>query len=215
MAASRETRDRAAELRTELSRHIRLYHVLSQPEITDAEYDALMRELQSLEAEHPELQTLDSPTQRIGAPPASGFEEVTHPVPLLSLSNVFGPDDLSAWHRRITEFLEIDRFDMVCEVKIDGLAIALTYEDGILVRGATRGDGVTGEDVRANIRTIRTIPLRLEGDDFPTRLEVRGEIYFPKIAFDAYNEERVANDLPPYMNPRNSASGSLRQLDSR
>ncbi len=215
MATSRQTRDRAAELRTELSRHIRLYHVLSQPEITDAEYDALMRELQSLEAEHSELQTPDSPTQRIGAPPASGFEEVTHTVPLLSLSNVFGPDDLSAWHRRITEFLEIDRFDMVCEVKIDGLAIALTYEDGVLVRGATRGDGVTGEDVTANIRTIKSIPLRLEGGDYPPRLEVRGEIYFPKTAFNAFNEERVANGLPPYMNPRNSASGSLRQLDSR
>ncbi|MCH7739008.1 MAG: NAD-dependent DNA ligase LigA, partial [Chloroflexi bacterium] len=215
MAASRQTRDRAAELRTELSRHLRMYHVLSQPEITDAEYDALMRELQSMEAEHPELQTPDSPTQRIGAPPAAGFEEVTHPVPLLSLSNVFGSDDLSAWHRRITEFLEIDRFDMVCEVKIDGLAIALTYEDGVLVQGATRGDGVTGEDVTANIRTIKSIPLRLAGGDYPPRLEVRGEIYFPRAAFDAYNRERVANDLPPYMNPRNSASGSLRQLDSR
>ena len=215
MPATKTTKARALELREQLNRHNHLYYIANQPEFSDAEYDALMQELRGIEAEQPDLLSPDSPTQRVGAPPAPEFIEITHPVPLLSLSNVFGDDDLIAWHRRVSDFLEIDEFPMVCEVKIDGLAIALTYESGVLTRGATRGDGVTGEDVTANIRTIGSIPLRLQGGDFPQRLEVRGEIYFPKKAFDAYNEERVAEGLPPYMNPRNSASGSLRQLDSR
>ena len=215
MPATQDLKARALELREQLNRHNHLYYVEDQPELTDAEYDVLMQELRGIEDEHPDLLSPDSPTQRVGAPPAPEFTEVTHPVPLLSLSNVFDDDDLIAWHRRVSEFLEVDEFPMVCEVKVDGLAIALTYEGGILIRGATRGDGLTGEDVTANIRTIRSIPLRLQGSDYPQRLEVRGEIYFPKKAFDTYNEERVAEGLPPYMNPRNSASGSLRQLDSR
>lgn len=215
MPATKTTKARALELREQLNRHNHLYYIANQPELSDAEYDALMQELRGIEAEYPDLLSPDSPTQRVGAPPAPEFIEITHPAPLLSLSNVFGDDDLIAWHHRVSEFLEIDEFPMVCEVKIDGLAIALTYESGVLTRGATRGDGVTGEDVTANIRTIGSIPLRLQGGDFPQRLEVRGEIYFPKKAFDAFNEERVVEGLPPYMNPRNSASGSLRQLDSR
>jgi DNA ligase (NAD+) len=215
MPCTETTKARALDLREQLNLHNYLYYIVNQPELTDALYDALMQELRGIESEHPDLLTPDSPTQRVGAPPAPEFTEVTHPVPLLSLSNVFGDDELIAWHRRVSEFLEIDEFPMVCEVKIDGLAIALTYENGVLIRGATRGDGKTGEDVTANIRTIGSIPLRLRGSDFPQRLEVRGEIYFPKKAFGAFNEERVAEGLPPYMNPRNSASGSLRQLDSQ
>jgi len=206
---------RAAELRDELNRANHLYHALQTPEITDEQYDALMRELQALEDRYPDLVSLDSPTQRVGAPPAPEFREVVHPVPLLSLGNVFGPDELRAWHRRILEFLEIDRFDMVCELKVDGLAVALTYEDGVLVRGATRGDGARGEDVTANLRAVRTVPLRLRGSGVPPRVEVRGEVFFPTGAFARYNEQREAEGLSPYVNPRNAASGALRQLDSR
>jgi DNA ligase (NAD+) len=215
MTSPKKIADRADELRAQLNRHNRLYYVLDSPEIGDAEYDGLMVELRGIEAEYSELATLDSPTQRVGAPPVPEFAEVTHPEPLLSLSNVFDDDELDAWARRITEFLEIDQFDMVCETKIDGLAVALTYENGLLVRAATRGDGTRGEDVTANIRTIKSIPLRLEGDDYPPLLEARGEVYFPRNAFEAYNAERVEADLPPYVNPRNAAAGSLRQLDSR
>lgn len=215
MPTSKQAKQRAFDLSEQLNHHNYLYYIAEQPEATDAEYDALMGELRTLEAQYPELVSPDSPTQRVGAPPAPEFKTVTHPVALLSLSNVFDNDGLIAWHRRVSEFLEVDDFPMVCEVKVDGLAIALTYEDGVLVRGATRGDGQTGEDVTANIRTIGSIPLRLQGSDFPKRLEARGEIYFPKAAFDSFNEERIAAGLAPYMNPRNSASGSLRQLDSR
>jgi DNA ligase (NAD+) len=215
MPVPKKAKQRAFDLSEQLNRHNYLYYIAEQPEATDAEYDALMVELRGLEAQYPELVSPDSPSQRVGAPPAPEFKTVTHPVALLSLSNVFDDDGLIAWHRRVSEFLEVGNFPMVCEVKVDGLAIALTYEDGVLVRGATRGDGQTGEDVTANIRTIGSIPLRLQGDDYPKRLEVRGEIYFPKAAFDAFNEERIAAGLAPYMNPRNSASGSLRQLDSR
>lgn len=207
--------ERAGELRAELNRHNRLYYVLAQSQISDAEYDELMRELRAIESEHPELAAPDSPTQRVGASPSPEFAEVVHPVPLLSLSNVSTEEELAAWHRRVCELLDIDGFEMVCELKIDGLAVALTYEDGVLVRGATRGDGERGEDVTANLRTIRTVPLRLEGDDFPSLLEARGEVFFPGSAFDRYNKERLADDLPAYVNPRNAASGSLRQLDSR
>ena len=186
MPATETTKARALDLREKLNLHNHLYYIVNQPEVTDALYDALMQELRGIESENPDLLTPDSPTQRVGASPAPEFTEVTHPVPLLSLSNVFDDDELIVWHRRVSEFLEIDEFPMVCEVKIDGLAIALTYENGVLTRGATRGDGETGEDVTANIRTIGSIPLRLQGGDFPQRLEVRGEIYFPKKAFHLY-----------------------------
>ena len=205
---------RAEALRRELNRHLHLYHVLSQPEISDAEYDALFRELQALENESPELVTPDSPTQRVGAEPAEGFAQVEHVTPMLSLGNAFDDDELLAWHTRATATLELDQFDMVCELKFDGLAVALTYENGVLVRGATRGNGSVGEDVTSNLRTIRSIPLRVMGDA-PSRFEVRGEVVFPVSAFRKFNEEREAQGLQTYANPRNTAAGSLRQLDPR
>jgi len=210
-----EAAKRTESLRAALNRHNYLYYVLDQPEISDAEYDRLMAELRAIEERFPSLVSPDSPTQRVGAPPSAQFAEVVHPVPLLSLGNVFKEEELIAWYRRVCEYLDLDRFDMVCELKIDGLAVAITYENGVLVRGATRGDGVRGEDVTANLRTIRSVPLHLIGDAFPRLLEARGEVYFPKDAFEAFNEERIAQGLQPYMNPRNAAAGSLRQLDSR
>lgn len=209
-----DIRDRAKQLRGELSRHNHLYYVLDQPETSDAEYDRLMVELRRLEELHPELVTPDSPTQRVGAAPAEGFPAVQHPVPLLSLANAFDEDELRAWHRRATNLLDGATFNMVCELKLDGLAVALTYEKGLLVRGATRGDGHRGEDVTQNLRTIRSIPLSVPGDA-PDRFEVRGEVYFPRSLFSRHNEERVAQGQAPFANPRNSAAGSLRQLDPR
>ena len=206
--------ERARQLREEINRHNRLYYVLDQPEISDAAYGMLMRELRALEEQYPELVTPNSPTHRVGAPPAEGFAEVQHPVPMLSLSNAFNEEELRAWHRRATALLDGAEFDMVCELKIDGLAVALTYRDGILVHGATRGDGYRGEDVTRNLRTIRTIPLSVPAEA-PRSFEVRGEVYFPRSQFDRLNEERAAQGLPTYANPRNTAAGSLRQLDSR
>ena len=205
---------RASELRQVLERANRLYYIESAPELTDSEYDELLRELRQIETDHPELQTPDSPTLRVGSPPSSEFAEVTHPLPMLSLGNVFSAEELQAWYQRALDFAGIESAGLVCELKIDGLAIAVTYENGVLVRAATRGDGVRGEDVTPNVRTIRSIPLRLSGTDVPARLEVRGEVYFPNSAFEAFNREREAAGLPTYANPRNSASGSLRQLDS-
>ena len=204
---------RVKELRDELDRHNRLYYVLDQPEASDAQYDALMNELRRLEEDHPELVVPESPTQRVGAEPASGFSEVEHPVPLLSLSNAFDDEELMAWHARAADLLETDGFDMVCELKYDGLAVALTYEDGVFVRGATRGNGVAGEDVTLNLRTIKSIPLRVLNGVPAGTFEVRGEVYFPKSEFQKFNEQRVARELPTYANPRNTAAGSLRQLD--
>ncbi|MBI4219845.1 MAG: NAD-dependent DNA ligase LigA [Chloroflexi bacterium] len=201
-------------LRRELHRHNRLYYVLNRPEISDGEYDAMTRELRRIEEEHPELVTPDSPTQRVGAEPAKEFAEVQHPLPLLSLANAFDEEEFLAWHRRAAGTLERDDFDMVCELKYDGLAVALTYESGALVRGATRGNGTTGEDVTPNLRTIRSVPLRVYGDA-PARFEVRGEVIFPRSGFQRFNEERIAQGLAPYANPRNTAAGSLRQLDPR
>jgi len=208
-----DKQQRAEALRRELNRHLHLYHVLSQPEVSDAEYDAIFRELQALENESPELVTSDSPTQRVGAEPAEGFAQVEHVTPMLSLGNAFDDGELLAWHARATATLELDQFDMVCELKFDGLAVALTYENGVLVRGATRGNGSVGEDVTSNLRTIRSIPLRVMGDA-PSRFEVRGEVVFPVSAFRVFNEEREAQGLQTYANPRNTAAGSL-QLDPR
>ena len=204
---------RAKTIRDELGRHNHLYYVLDQPEVSDAQYDVLMNELRRLEKEHPELITPDSPTQRVGAEPAKGFEEVRHPVPLLSLSNAFDDEELLAWHTRAANLLETDDFDMVCELKYDGLAVALTYEDGVFIRGATRGNGVAGEDVTLNLRTIKSIPLKVLGEVPTGTFEVRGEVYFPRSEFQKFNEARAAKDLPTYANPRNTAAGSLRQLD--
>ena len=207
-------KERADRLRKEINRHNHLYHVLDQPEVGDAEYDALMLELRGLEEQYPDLVTPDSPTQRVGAAPAEGFAEVEHPVPLLSLGNAFNDEDLQAWHRRATNLLDGATFDMVCELKMDGLAVALTYENGVLTHGATRGDGLKGEDVTQNLRTIHSMPLSIPRES-PGRFEVRGEVYFPRSLFARLNEQRVAEGLPPFANPRNSAAGSLRQLDSR
>ena len=207
-----ELRERIELLRADLNRHNHLYFVLDSPELIDAEYDALMRELRRIEEERPDLVTPDSPTQRVGAEPAAGFSEVRHPRPMLSLSNAFDGEELLAWHARVAGLLERDSFDLVCELKYDGLAVALTYENGVLVRGATRGNGAVGEDVTLNLRTINSVPLRVLGDA-PRLFEVRGEVYFPKTKFRQFNEDRAAQGLPEYATPRNTAAGSLRQLD--
>ena len=208
-----KVKQRVEELRGIINHHDYRYHVLDSPEISDAEYDKLMRKLRQLEAEHPELITADSPTQRIGAPPVEAFGVVEHPQPLLSLANAFSYEELAAWHKRVSNLLGGHQFDLVCEPKIDGLAVALTYVDGLLVTGATRGDGYRGEDITQNLRTIRSIPLAVP-KGAPPRFEVRGEVYLPKAGFKKLNEERAKEELPLFANPRNAAAGSVRQLDS-
>ncbi len=205
--------ERIAWLREQINLHNYYYYVLDSPRISDAEYDALMRELRELEAEHPELITPDSPTQRVGAAPVEAFGVVEHREPLLSLGNVFNYEELRAWHKRALGLLEGEPFEMVCELKMDGLAVALTYENGLFVTGATRGDGWRGEDVTRNLRTIRSIPLSVPKDTAPPRFEVRGEVYLPKASFRKLNESRAGEGLPLFANPRNAAAGSLRQLD--
>ena len=205
--------DRIDDLRAQIRRHEDLYFIKDSPEISDAEFDALMGDLRQLEEQRPDLVTPDSPTQRVGGAPADGFQEVTHRRAMLSLGNAFDDEEFKAWHTRVSDMLETDRFDMVCELKYDGLAVALTYQDGLLVQGATRGNGVVGEDVTSNLRTINSIPLRLRGSSPPALLEVRGEVYFPKSKFLDFNKQREADSLPTYVNPRNTAAGSLRQLD--
>jgi DNA ligase (NAD+) len=204
---------RIAELRETINHHNYRYYVLDSPEISDEEYDELMKELRQLEAEHPELVTLDSPTQRIGAPPVEVFGVVEHPQPLLSLANAFSYEELAAWHKRVSNLLGGRQFDLVCEPKIDGLAVALTYVDGLLATGATRGDGYRGEDITQNLKTVRSIPLSVPREA-PPRFEVRGEVYLPKAGFKKLNEERAKEELPLFANPRNAAAGSVRQLDS-
>lgn len=213
--AAKEVRERVAELREEIEGHNYRYHVLDEPSIPDAEYDRLLRELQELESRHPELVTPDSPTQRVGAEPASAFESVRHEVPMLSLGNAFSPDEIEQFHARALKTLETDHVDYVAEPKLDGVAISLRYEDGRLVRGATRGDGTTGEDVTSNVRTVEAIPLRLRGKGWPSPLEVRGEVYMPLAGFEEYNRRMAKTGGKPFINPRNAASGSLRQLDPR
>ena len=207
--------EQVEEIREWLNYHNYRYYVLDSPEISDAQYDEVMRELRAIETEHPELITPDSPTQRVGAAPAEGFAQIEHPRPMFSLGNAFDDEEFMAWHKRVSDLLEGEPFDMVCELKYDGLAVALTYENGIFVRGATRGNGLVGEDVTLNLRTIKSIPLRLRSGDAPHRLEVRGEVYFPKSLFAKFNEERAARGEQTYANPRNTAAGSLRQLDPR
>ena len=204
---------RIEEQRKTINYHNYRYYVLDSPEISDAEYDELMKELRQLEAEHPELVTPDSPTQRIGAPPVEAFGVVEHPQPLLSLANAFSYEELAAWHRRVSKLLGGRQFDLVCEPKIDGLAVALTYVDGLLATGATRGDGYRGENITQNLKTVRSIPLSVSRGA-PPRFEVRGEVYLPKAGFKKLNEERAKEGLPLFANPRNAAAGSVRQLDS-
>lgn len=204
------------ELRTTLRHHEYLYHVMDTPEIPDAEYDRLMRELRELEAQHPDLITPDSPTQRVGAAPLASFSQVRHEVPMLSLDNVFDEESFLAFNKRVQDRLKSsDDLIYCCELKLDGLAVSILYENGVLVQAATRGDGTTGEDITANVRTIRAIPLRLRGDNIPQRLEVRGEVFLPQAGFEKINEEARRTGGKVFANPRNAAAGSLRQLDPR
>ncbi|WP_142502361.1 NAD-dependent DNA ligase LigA [Klebsiella sp. 2680] len=204
------------ELRTTLRHHEYLYHVMDAPEIPDAEYDRLMRELRELEAQHPELITPDSPTQRVGAEPLASFSQIRHEVPMLSLDNVFDEESFLAFNKRVQDRLKnTDDLVYCCELKLDGLAVSILYENGILVQAATRGDGTTGEDITSNVRTIRAIPLKLRGDNIPQRLEVRGEVFLPQAGFEKINEEARRTGGKVFANPRNAAAGSLRQLDPR
>ncbi len=209
-----KVKQRIEELRALINYHNYRYYVLDSPEISDAEYDELMRELRRLEEEHPKFITPDSPTQRVGAAPVEAFGVVEHPQPLLSLANAFSSEELEAWYRRAYNLLGGRNFDFVCELKIDGLAVALTYENGLFTTGATRGDGYHGENVTQNLRTIRSIPLSVP-KEAPPRFEVRGEVYLPKAGFKKLNEDRAKEGLPPFANPRNAAAGSVRQLDPR
>ncbi len=226
-----EAKLRVEELRSQIAYHDYRYFVLDQPEVSDAEYDALMRALRALEEKHPQLITPDSPTQRVGGQPVAAFGVVEHRQPLLSLANAFSEDEFRAWYRRVANLAERDHFAMVCEPKIDGLAVALVYENGAFAQGATRGDGMRGENITQNLRTIRSIPLSLtpkqegvgDGREVPARFEVRGEVYMTKTGFERLNEERGRENeerrakgqapLPLYASPRNSAAGSVRQLD--
>lgn len=209
-----EARERAARLRDEIEHHNYVYYVLDNPEISDQAFDRLMRELIELERQFPELISPDSPTQRVGGKPLEGFSTVRHRVPMRSLANVFSAGELSDFGRRVTTALPNAAIDYVVELKIDGLAVSLLYEDGVLVRGATRGDGEIGEDITANLRTIAAVPLRLR-KKVPGVLEVRGEAFMPKEAFARLNERREEAGEPVFANPRNAAAGSLRQLDPR
>lgn len=213
--------DKINKLKDELNHHNYQYYVLDAPEISDSGYDKLFRALQEIEAENPDLITSDSPTQRVGAIPLDSFESVKHEMPMLSLSNAFSDEEFSDFNKRIVDLLskakayDNKEIKYAAEPKLDGLAISLLYDNGVLIRGATRGDGTTGEDVTQNIRTIDTIPLKLIGKIIPSRLEVRGEIIMDKAGFDKLNESQRANGDKVFANPRNAAAGSLRQLDSR
>jgi DNA ligase (NAD+) len=216
MSAVSDARQELERLRREIAHHNARYHVLDRPEISDAEYDSLFRRLLQLEREHPEWISPDSPTQRVGAAPAREFAQVIHRVPMLSLSNATSEEELREFEQRMRTLLDEETIVYVAEPKLDGLSVELVYERGLLVRGSTRGDGTAGEDVTANLRTIRSIPLRLDdAGDVPALLEVRGEVYIEKNAFRAVNESRAADGLPLFANPRNLAAGSLRQLDPR
>ena len=214
MTSPDKAKAKIVKLKAEINHHNYRYHVLDSPEISDAEYDDLMRELKQLEEQYPQFLTPDSPTQRVGAAPLEAFGVVEHPQPLLSLANVFSQDELLAWYTRTSRLAGDTPFDFVGEHKIDGLAMALTYVDGQLVTGATRGDGFRGENITQNLRTIRSIPLSVPGDA-PPRFEVRGEVYLSRTGFRKLNKEREAEGLSLFANPRNAAAGSVRQLDPR
>ncbi len=215
MSVPEKLRRRAEALRREIEEHNYRYYVLDAPTIPDAEYDRLVRELESLEQEYPELITPDSPTRRVGAPPLESFAEVRHQVPMLSLANAFSEEEVRDFDRRVRERLGREQVEYVAEYKLDGLAVSLRYEEGVLVRGATRGDGYRGEDVTANVRTIPAIPLRLRGKGWPRVLEVRGEVFMTRSGFERLNREQEQKGEKAFANPRNAAAGSLRQLDSR
>ncbi len=206
--------ERITALRTQIRHHEECYYIHNAPEISDEEFDALLHELERLEAEHPDLVSVDSPTQRVAGRPIEGIETVEHLAPMLSLDNAYNEEDLVAFDERVRRGAGLgdSRIAYVAELKIDGLSIALTYENGRLARGATRGDGLHGDDVTANVRTIRAIPLSLRGTP-PPRLEVRGEIYLPRASFERINREREDEGEPLFANPRNAAAGTMRNLD--
>ena len=214
---SNETPDEEAQsLRNQINDHNHRYYVLDDPDITDAAYDRLMQRLKTLESEHPELVSAESPTPACRSAPLKAFGQIRHELPMLSLDNAFNEDDLNDFDRRVKDRLGSSaEIEYACEPKLDGIAVSLLYENGRLIRGATRGDGATGEDITLNVRTIPSIPLQLVGTDWPARLEVRGEIFMPKGGFDRLNTIAKAKGEKVFVNPRNAAAGSLRQLDSK
>lgn len=216
MAKKRDIQRQIEHLRQEINQHNYRYYVLDQPEVADAEYDRLFHKLKELEAAYPEFISPDSPTQRVGAAPLKAFATVTHGVPMLSLENAFDEEDLIAFDKRVRQRLETTKpIEYSCEPKMDGIAVSLLYEHGIFVRGATRGDGYVGEEITQNLRTIPTVPLRLRGQDFPELIEVRGEVLISKKSFAALNQAAAKQGERVFVNPRNAAAGSLRQLDAR
>ena len=219
MPATKDIEKKIEALREKIRHHEYLYHVLDQPEISDQDYDKLLRQLKDLEAENPSLITLDSPTQRVGGKPREGFVKVAHSSPMLSLDNTYSEEELRAWERRAHELSGREDMDYVCELKLDGMSLALTYEDGKLLRGVTRGDGSVGEDVTLNVRTVGSIPLaisheKLKKAGIPLNFEARGELLMPTAAFKKLNEERERAGLPTFANPRNFTAGTVRQLDA-
>lgn len=215
MSTTTDIEQSIAQLRDEINHHSYQYYVLDAPQIPDAEYDQLMRKLEALEKEAPELITADSPTQRVGAKPQAGFDEVVHAVAMLSLDNAFSDEEMRLFDKRLRERLAVDAVTYCAEPKLDGLAVSLRYEDGRLIRAATRGDGRVGEEITQNIRTISSVPLCLIGSSWPRILEVRGEVYMPRAGFEALNRRQLEKGDKPFVNPRNAAAGSLRQLDPR
>jgi DNA ligase (NAD+) len=210
------TADKIQLLRDSLNYHSILYYVEDNPSIPDAEYDRMMRDLIDLEAKYPEFVSIDSPSQRVGGAALDRFDSVAHEIPMLSLDNAFDDDELDSFYRRASERLLLsDLNGFCCEVKLDGLAVSLLYEDGVLIRAATRGDGLIGENITDNVRTIKSIPLKLRGTDWPERLEVRGEVFMPKLGFERLNADAIKRGEKVFVNPRNAAAGSLRQLDSK
>ena len=220
MAAAKDSERKIEALREKIRHHEYLYYVLDNPEISDAEFDKLMQQLKDLESEHPSLITPDSPTQRVGGKPREGFVKVRHSTPMLSLDNTYNEEELRGWERRVHELTGRSEVDYVCELKLDGMSLALVYEDGRLARGVTRGDGSVGEDVTLNVRTVRSVPLSISKDKLkkagmPTDFEVRGELLMPTASFRKINEERERNGLSTFANPRNFTAGTVRQLDSK
>src|SRR6266567_2441393 len=210
--------DRLESLRDEIRHHEYRYYVLDDPELSDAEFDRLMNDLKKLETEHPELITPDSPTQRVGGKPREGFVKVPHSIPMLSLDNAYSEEELRSWERRVHELSGRKDIEYVCELKLDGMSLALRYEDGKLVRGITRGDGNVGEDVTLNVRTVRSIPLGISKDKLkkagiPADFEVRGEMLMPIVSFKRMNDEREKHRLSLFANPRNATAGTVRQLE--
>ncbi|MCL9782839.1 NAD-dependent DNA ligase LigA [Vibrio sp. S4M6] len=213
---SQSIQEKLNQLKESLHYHSVRYYVEDNPEIPDAEYDRMMRELLEIEEQHPELVTLDSPSQRVGGASLDGFEPVTHEIPMLSLDNAFGDEEIDSFNKRMHDRLAGEKIQQFCcEPKLDGLAVSLLYENGVLVQAATRGDGTTGENITENVRTISSIPLKLQGEGWPTRIEIRGEVFMPKKGFDKLNEMALKKGEKVFVNPRNAAAGSLRQLDSK